>query len=184
MSFLLNVPWSWKYYPISLNVTLRYLSLPQMHPSGHNHYDKTLFMDTTAFWLLRKKKTNKPDTRVFSWVDLFQDRGVLESIFCSRAMHESTSEASGSCEPAKFLWCTTTSIPSEPCCLVSAACYLGNVITLGKWLKSWNRLKKCIHVRIRLGQNEWFYLAVCPDGCYERAMKKYIEIHATTHKNT
>ena len=56
MSFLLNVPWSWKYYPISLNVTLRYLSLPQMHPSGHNHYDKTLFMDTTAFWLLRKKK--------------------------------------------------------------------------------------------------------------------------------
>lgn len=45
-------------------------------------------------------------------------------------------------------------------------------------------LKKCIHVRIRLGQNEWFYLAVCPDGCYERAMKKYIQIHATTHKNT
>ena len=140
-----------------------YLSLPKMHPNRHNHYDKTLFMDTTAFWLLRKKKT---DTRVFSWVDLFQDRGVLESIFCSRAMHESTSEASGSCEPAKFLWCTTTSIPSEPCCLASAVCYLGNVITLGKWLKSWNRLKKCIYVRIRLGQNEWFYLAVCPDGCY------------------
>ena len=56
---LLNAPWSWKYYPISLNITPMYLSLPKMHPNRHSNYDKTLHGYNSCSIVKGKKKKNR-----------------------------------------------------------------------------------------------------------------------------